>query len=167
MHCQSKAGKTFLLISVFFGVLAIVMRVISESDGLGVMLLFLAVALLTGVPGWLLCSSANRSQLNMQQQMQQFIQKNKRFYMPELARFLGLHEEQARLNVLKLIQQDTINLVYDSDADLYGYPETMEDDGIIESCTKCNGRILVSKHIGNRDARCPFCATQRVQYSTH
>ena len=167
MHCQSKAGRTFLSISMFFGVLAVVMRVITESDGLGVMLLFLAVAALTGILGWLLCSSANRSQLNMQQQMQQFIEKNKRFYMPELARFLGLHEDQARLNVLKLIQQDAVDLVYDSDADLYGYLDVKKEAGIIESCTRCNGRILISQHIGNRDVNCPFCGIQRVQYSTH
>ena len=167
MHCQSKSGKTFLSISVFFGVLAVVLRVIAESDGLGVMLLFLAVAAVTGIAGWFLCSSANRNQLNMQQQMQQFIKKKKRFYMPELARFVGLHEDQARFNVLKLIQQDTLELVYDSDEDLYGYPEAIEDNGIIESCTSCNGRILVSKHAGNRDVSCPFCGIQRVQYSTH
>lgn len=167
MNCQSKSGKTFLLISAFFGILAVVMRIISETDGLGVMLLFLGVAALSGVTGWLLCSSANRSQQNVQQQMQLFISKNKRFYMSELARVLGLHEDQARLNVLKLIQQDTVNLVYDSDEGFYGYREAIKQEGIIESCTRCNGRILVSEVVGNRDVNCPFCGTQRVQYSTH
>lgn len=167
MNCQSKSGKTFLLISLFFGALAIVMRVVSESDGIIVMLLFLAVAAISGIVGWLLCSSAKQTQLKVQQQMHQFMNKNKRFYMPELARFLGLQEEQARLNVLRLIQQDAINLVYDSDEGFYGNREAIKQEGIIESCTRCNGRILVSETVGNRDVNCPFCGTQRVQYSTH
>lgn len=167
MRCHSQAGKTFLAISLFFGILALMMRVITDTDWLGAMLLFFLFAAATGIPGWLLCKNANRNQQNMQQQMQQFIKQHKSFYMPELAKFLGLHEEQTRLNVLRLIQKDAIDLVYGSDSDRYGFPDSISDEGVAEACTSCNGRIIASKFIDHRDANCPFCGIQRVQYSTH
>jgi len=167
MRCHSKAGKTFLAIAVFFGVLALFMRLIAGAEWLGSMLLFFLFALLTGIPGWLLCKSAARLQQDMQQKMQRFIDKHSSFYMSELADHLQLSDDQARQNTLWLMKKQGVNLIYDSDADRYAKFVTRLEGQIVEKCPSCYGRIIASEYIEHQDVNCPFCGSPQPQYSTH
>ena len=167
MRCQSTAGKICLAVSVFFVLTALLVPFTTDANWLDGMLGLLMFAALAGLPGWLLCSRDNRQRQDVDQQLKGFIRSRDSFYMPDLAEAVGLHEIVTRRKVLKLIQNDSLDLIYDSDADCYIRRSKITEQQIIEECPSCGSKIAASKYIGHQDVNCPYCGNSLPQESNH
>lgn len=157
MHCYSTFGKVLLGLALFFIIGALLTLFDNDPKASSAMLGFLMFATFAGIPGWILCRRANRKQNAIVQQLQGFIRSRDSFSMAELAGAVGLKEQTAREKVLTMIQNDSLDLVFDSDTGRYMRRDKLASLKMIENCGSCGSEIAMSKQAEHQLVNCPYC----------
>ena len=159
MQCHSTFGKILLGAALFFVVCGVLTLFDSDPDILDAQLGFLMFASLTGIPGFILCRRANRQQQALSTQIQGFIQSRDSFSIQELANATNLDVSAARKKLLSLIQQDSLDLVFDSDTLKYTRRDKVTSLKVIEHCHSCGNKIAASKNAEHQWVNCPYCGS--------
>lgn len=157
MHCYSTFGKILLGLACFFVVGALLTLFDHDPDANDAVLGFIMFASMAGIPGWILCRRANRKQSAIAQQLQGFIRSRDSFSMAELANAIGLEENIARRKVLSMIQDHSLDLVFDSDTERYMRRDKLAALKVVESCGSCGSMIAMSKQAEHQLVNCPYC----------
>jgi len=157
MHCYSTIGKGLFGLALFFVVGALLTLFDNDPDSSDATLGFIMFAALAGIPGWIFCRRANRKQSALVQQLQGFIRSRDSFSMAELANAIDLDEQVARKKVLTMIQNHSLDLVFDSDTERYMHRDKLAALKVIESCSSCGSKIAASKQAEHQLVNCPYC----------
>ncbi|PWQ92832.1 hypothetical protein [Leucothrix pacifica] len=157
MHCYSTIGKGLFGLALFFVVGALLTLFDNDSDSSDATLGFIMFAALAGIPGWIFCRRANRKQSALVQQLQGFIRSRDSFSMAELANAIDLDEQVARKKVLTMIQNQSLDLVFDTDTERYMRRDKLAALKVIESCGSCGSQIAASRQAEHQLVNCPYC----------
>ena len=160
MHCHSTFGKFLLGLALFLVVGALLTLFDNDdSDSRNAMLGFIMIATFVAIPGWILCRRANLKQNAIAQQLQGFIRSHDSFSVAELASAVGLREQIARQKVLTMIQNDSLDLVFDSDTERFMRRDKLAALKVIKSCGACGSKIALSKQAEDQLMDCPSCGS--------